>query len=133
MKERVRVAGSGEVPPREGRCVVVRGRRIALFNTDRGFRAIDADCPHRGGPLFDGMLTGDCVTCPLHGWRVSLADGRACPPNAGRVRVYEVAHADDGIYLVLENGCPRALEGGAEADDRDDAGEAAHREEREAT
>ena len=107
MTRKVRVAGPGDIPPREGRCAVVEGRRGAPFHTEAGFRAIGADCPHRGGPLSDGMITGDCVTCPLHGWKVSLADGRVLPPNAGRVRVYEVKDTAEGVYLFIRNGVPQ--------------------------
>ena len=127
MKHRVQVARPGDVPPREGRCVLVRGRRIALFHTDEGFRAIDASCPHRGGPLSDGMLTGLLVTCPLHGWQVSLANGSVLPPNSGRVGVYEVEDAEDGIYLVLED--EHALGDATEEGAAAAAGAATHRNE----
>ena len=109
MTHRVRVAAPSDIPLREGRTVVVMGRRVAIFHTDEGYRAIDAGCPHRGGPLSDGIVTSDAVTCPLHGWKVCLSNGRVLDPNSGSVRVYEVQQTEEGVYLVLDTGDPERI------------------------
>jgi nitrite reductase (NADH) small subunit len=57
----------GDIPVGQGRAYVVEGRQIAVFRLrDRSLRALDAVCPHRGGPLADGLTDADVVVCPLH-------------------------------------------------------------------
>lgn len=73
----VRVCDVGDVPLGEGRAVTVDGRRIAVFNTTTGWYALDDACPHRGGPLADGLVADRCVTCPLHERRFDLETGAA--------------------------------------------------------
>ena len=62
------------------------GDDIALFRpaAARVFALADR-CPHKGGPLSQGIVSGDTVTCPLHGWNIQLDSGQACAP-AGRLR-----------------------------------------------
>jgi nitrite reductase (NADH) small subunit len=71
------VCTSDDVPLGEGRAVTVGSRRIAVFNTPTGWFALDDACPHRGGPLADGLVADRCVTCPLHERRFDLATGAA--------------------------------------------------------
>ena len=61
-----------DVPLLEGRSATVAGRRIAVFRLPDGWAAVDAACPHRGGPLQDGIVAESCVTCPLHNRRYDL-------------------------------------------------------------
>ena len=58
-----------DVPVLEGRRVTIDGRRIAVFRLPDGWHAVDAACPHAGGPLQDGIVGDGCVTCPLHNRR----------------------------------------------------------------
>jgi nitrite reductase/ring-hydroxylating ferredoxin subunit len=64
-----------DVPLGEGRAVTLGDRRIALFRTPNGWYALDAVCPHRGGPLADGIVSDRAVICPLHERRFDLATG----------------------------------------------------------
>ena len=64
-----------DVPLGEGRAVTVGSRRIAVFNTPTGWFALGDACPHRGGPLADGLVADRCVTCPLHERRFDLDTG----------------------------------------------------------
>jgi nitrite reductase (NADH) small subunit len=75
---------------------------IALFRTgaDRVFALADR-CPHKGGPLSQGIVFGDHVACPLHGWQIGLEDGRACAPDAGCTRRFPVMLVDGGVLLRL--------------------------------
>jgi nitrite reductase (NADH) small subunit len=73
----IAVCKVSDVPMGEGRVVTVRGRRIAVFHTAAGWFALDDACPHRRGPLSDGILSDRCVTCPLHDRRFELATGAA--------------------------------------------------------
>ena len=124
----VRVAPTGNVPPREGRAVLIGGREIALFNlgpsielgagpsdglgTSERFLATDNQCPHQGGPLCDGIVTGASVVCPLHAWKVNLASGQVERPTHGKdhcVTTYPV-RVEDGVVLI---GLPAACAGAA--------------------
>lgn len=95
----VAIARVEDVPMHEGRRVRVDGRAVAVFRTAAGLAAIDADCPHRGGPLEDGLTGDGCVTCPLHGWRIDLRTGGCTSGGVGGVRVYGVEERDGWIYL----------------------------------
>jgi nitrite reductase (NADH) small subunit len=90
----------GDVPLLEGRSVTVAGRRVAVFRTEQGHHAIDATCPHRAGPLADGLVADACVTCPLHGWRFDLRSGAALGNHPG-VAVHEVLERDGALWLRL--------------------------------
>src|SRR5260370_23702787 len=61
----VKVATTGVIAPGEGKLVDAGGKKIALFNVDGTFYAIDETCTHRGGPLSEGMLMGTKLTCPV--------------------------------------------------------------------
>jgi nitrite reductase (NADH) small subunit len=71
----VRIARCRDIPLREGRAVKVGHREIAIFNLGDQFLAVDNRCPHKGGPLADGVVAGTAVVCPLHAWKISLATG----------------------------------------------------------
>jgi nitrite reductase (NADH) small subunit len=86
--------------PGEGRLVVAGGREVALFLTPRGPRAVDSRCPHAGGPLHDGILSGTRVTCPLHLRRVDLDSGEV-DDCAERVRCYPARVAGGEVLLDL--------------------------------
>jgi nitrite reductase (NADH) small subunit len=86
--------------PNEGRLLLVAGREIALFLTAAGPRAVDARCPHAGGPLEDGIVSGNGVTCPLHLRRVDLDTGEV-DDCAERVRCYPARIAGNAVVLDL--------------------------------
>lgn len=76
MPRWIRVARLDDCPPGGSREVVAEGRVIALFNVDGTIFALDGVCPHQGGPLGKGCLTGAVVTCPWHGWQFDVRTGR---------------------------------------------------------
>ena len=80
MSERVTVAKVDELSPGNGMVAEVNGRSLAVFNVDGTFHVIDNTCVHRGGPLGEGDLEGDVVTCPWHGWEFNVTTG-ACVNN----------------------------------------------------
>lgn len=96
----VRIGRADDIPYLEGRSVAVDGRRVAVFHTEHGFRALDNACPHLGGPLADGLLSDRCVTCPLHGRRIDLDSGEVLN-DEGSVAVHEVVERDGDLYLRL--------------------------------
>jgi nitrite reductase (NADH) small subunit len=71
-----RVAAAGDIPPGRAKTVAVGGREVAVFNADGTYYAIEATCPHQGGPLAEGWLDGTLVTCPWHAWCFDLRTGR---------------------------------------------------------
>jgi nitrite reductase (NADH) small subunit len=105
MSERrwIRVAARDSVPPREGRAALVGDREIAIFNLGDRFLAVDNRCPHRGGPLADGIVTGGAVVCPLHAWKVCLDDGGVQRPaeSAACVRTYPTRVEEDVVWIEV--------------------------------
>ena len=103
----LRITACENIPPREGRATMAGGREIALFNLGDRFLAVDNSCPHKGGPLSDGIVTGESVVCPLHAWKVSLETG--CverPADSGAcVRTYPT-RIEAGVVLVELPGRP---------------------------
>ena len=99
----IRVTVCENIPPREGRAVMVGERQLALFNLGDRFLATDAQCPHKGGPLCDGIVTGNSVVCPLHAWKVDLETGAVTRPSNAIdhcVGTYQTK-VDDGVVSVL--------------------------------
>ncbi len=97
---RVGLGALDQIPVGEGRAFAVRGRQIAVFRPRRGpVRALDAVCPHRGGPLADGQLDETVVLCPLHLNGFRLADG-CSTTGAASVTWYPVEVDPDGNVLV---------------------------------
>jgi nitrite reductase (NADH) small subunit len=78
----VKVAKTDEIGPGQGKMIEVGGKKIALFNVEGSFHAIDDTCTHRGGPLSEGSLEGNQVTCPLHGARFDVTTGEVLGPPA---------------------------------------------------
>lgn len=93
--------------PRQGARVVELDHdesinRIAIFRTatDAIF-AVKDKCPHRGGPLSEGIVHGGQVTCPLHSWKIDLATGEAVLPDKGCARTYATKVEGGQVYLRL--------------------------------
>lgn len=70
------IASTADCPPGWARECVAAGRIIALFNVDGQFHALDGICPHQGGPLGKGRLTGCIITCPWHGFQFDVTTGQ---------------------------------------------------------
>ena len=96
------VVGSvDEIPLGEGRTFAVDGEQIAVFRLrDGSLRAIDAVCPHRGGPLADGLADERVVVCPLHGYTFDLCTGSEAGSHPMSVRSYPVSAVDGAIRIT---------------------------------
>ena len=79
----VRATECENIPLREGRAIQVGDREIAVFNLGDRFLAVENRCPHRSGPLADGIVSGTNIVCPLHAWKFSLETGRGAGGPAG--------------------------------------------------
>ncbi len=91
-----------KIPMLGARVVKTPSLDIALFRgrNDVVYAVRDA-CPHKQGPLSQGIMHGNSVTCPLHNWKIDLETGQALGPDTGCVNVYPVKVADGKVYLEL--------------------------------
>jgi len=96
-----KVASVRDLEPGKGVVVVVKGTRIALFNCEGAYYAIRNTCPHMGGDLGEGYLSGDVVTCPWHGWRFNVKTGRNPEADVVAVRTYEVKVEGEEVYVGI--------------------------------
>ncbi|WP_176084707.1 nitrite reductase small subunit NirD [Martelella sp. HB161492] len=91
-----------DIPRRGARCVRTAYGKIAVFRTaDDQVFAIDDQCPHKGGPLSDGIVHGKAVTCPLHNFVISLESGSALGADEGGVNTYPVRVEDGRLSIAL--------------------------------
>lgn len=88
------------IPPGEGRSFLADGEKVAVFCTRNGrVFAVQAECPHRQGPLADGLVGGNTVICPLHGWKFDLATGNALMGDCG-IKTFPVRVDETGQIMV---------------------------------
>jgi nitrite reductase (NADH) small subunit len=83
-------------------CLKSAGRPVAVFRTgeDEVFALVD-ECPHKQGPLSEGIVSGKTVTCPLHNWVIGLDDGKAVAPDSGLTKTLAVRIVDGDIFIHL--------------------------------
>ena len=102
MPSYVKVAKSSDIEPGTAKLVEAGGKRIALFNVEGNFHAIDETCTHRGGPLSEGMLAGNEVTCPWHGAVFDVTTGEVIGLPAPRgVASYPVRVEGDDVEVEI--------------------------------
>ncbi len=102
MGKFVKVAITGIIAPGEAQLVDAAGKKIALFNVDGKFYAIDENCTPRGGPLSEGMLMGTEVTCPWHGAVFDVRTGSVlAPPAPQDVARYNVRVEGEDIEVEV--------------------------------
>jgi nitrite reductase (NADH) small subunit len=87
------------------------GMAVALFRgaSDNLFALLDR-CPHKGGPLSQGIVFGDSVACPLHNWTIALADGQAKAPDVGCAITFACKVEAGVIYLDADELAHKALD-----------------------
>jgi nitrite reductase (NADH) small subunit len=100
----------GNIPPREGRAVTIAGEQIAIFNLEDRYLTIENKCPHKGGPLCDGIVSGTTVVCPLHGQRFDLETGMPVLASQPACLAIFPTRVEDGIIFVNLGGAHRAQE-----------------------
>jgi nitrite reductase/ring-hydroxylating ferredoxin subunit len=101
MPEFKKVAKTEAIPAGQASLVEVDGKEIALFNVDGSFHAVDNTCTHVGGPLCEGEIVGNEVTCPWHGAMFDVTTGQVLgPPAASNVNRYNVRV--DGSDIEVE-------------------------------
>jgi nitrite reductase (NADH) small subunit len=111
MVDWIEIGSVSAIPRRGARCVNTPQGKIAVFRTqdDRIF-AIENQCPHKAGPLAEGIVHGASVTCPMHNWVFDLATGRALGADEGQVRTFPVDVVEGRIFLAFEMASMAAAE-----------------------
>lgn len=99
MAEFVKVAQRKDLDPGRGMLAVVKGTRVALFNCGGTIYAIKGTCPHMGGELWEGLLRGEIVSCPWHGWRFDVRTGKSPDAEIVAVGIFDVKIDGEDIYV----------------------------------
>jgi nitrite reductase (NADH) small subunit len=102
MSTWTKIAPLTDIPKLGSRVVRTPKGDIGVFRTedDRVF-ALNNSCPHKGGPLSQGIVYGDKVACPLHSWKISLIDGKAEEPDVGETACFAVKVEDGMVFLDI--------------------------------
>lgn len=101
MTQWTRICRIDEIPALGARRVArAKGLDVAIFRAaeDRVFALLDR-CPHKGGPLSQGIVFGESVACPLHNWTIQLSDGQAQAPDEGHTPAFTVLVQDGEVFL----------------------------------
>lgn len=102
MAEFTKVATVSELPPGASRCVVIDGKKVALFNVEGELYAIDDMCSHAEASLSEGAFSGEEVECPRHGARFNVKTGEALSmPAWAPVDTFKVKVEGDDIFVAL--------------------------------
>ncbi len=101
MNDWIEIGRVSDIPRRGARCVKTPAGKIAVFRTmeDKVY-AIENRCPHKGGPLSEGIVHGASVTCPLHNWVFDLRTGRAQGADEGAVRTFPLNVVEGRIFIA---------------------------------
>ncbi len=94
-----KVAEVEALAPGEGKVVQAGLKKIALFNLEGTFHAIQNFCPHAGGYLGLGQVRGDCVRCPRHAWKFDIRSGKCVTNPRYDVRRYQVKVEDGWVFV----------------------------------
>ena len=101
-QEWVNVGSINDIPKLGARVVKSDDGDIAVFRTaDDKIFALKDECPHKGGPLSQGIVHGDRVACPLHDWKITLDTGIAVAPDEGCAARYPIKIEGENILLSL--------------------------------
>lgn len=91
-----------DIPKFGSRLVRTNNKEIGVFRTeDDSVFALNNSCPHKAGPLSQGIVFGKTVACPLHNWRISLETGQAEAPDEGETSCYQTKIEDGIVYLEV--------------------------------
>ena len=101
MPEFVTIANTGDIPAGSGKIFDVKGNSVAVWNLGGNFQAFQNVCPHRGGPVGEGELEGNIITCPWHGWSFDLVSGVNTMNPAAKLNKYEVKVENNQIQVAV--------------------------------
>ncbi len=104
MSNWLKITTLKEIPVLGSRVVETDTMNIAVFRgSDDSIYAIKDACPHENGPLSQGIMHGNSVTCPLHNWKINLTSGEAMGADEGCTNVFDTKVEDGIIYLKLND------------------------------
>jgi nitrite reductase (NADH) small subunit len=96
------VGALSDIPRRGARCINAPIGKIAIFRTaDDQIFALHDQCPHKNGPLSQGIVHGTSVTCPLHNWIISLETGQAMGADSGATKTIAVKLEGETILIAF--------------------------------
>ena len=99
----IAIGSVNDIPLRGARCVQTPGGRIGVYRVADGrIFALEDHCPHKAGPLSQGIVHGTQVTCPLHNWVISLETGQAQGADEGSVKTIPVRVEGERLYISLD-------------------------------
>ena len=112
MNEWISICTIDDIPVLGARRVArAQGLDVAIFrNADNEVFALLDRCPHKGGPLSQGIVFGRSVACPLHNWTIALVSGEAAAPDEGCTPYFSVRLEGDEVQLCADELASRALE-----------------------
>ncbi len=102
--EQIIIGNYKDIEEKRARIVQVNGVEISVFKLSSGeIRAIENRCPHKGGKLSEGIVSGHHVFCPLHDWKIDMNDGVVQAPDEGCIATYQVTVAENGDLQLDPN------------------------------
>lgn len=101
MPEFKKIATVDEIPSGQGRIFEVNGNQIAVWNLNGNFYAFQNVCPHRGGPVGEGEIEGNTITCPWHGWRFDITSGINPFNPAAKLSCYAVKVDNNEVHVSV--------------------------------
>lgn len=98
----IKVAETGDMKDGEAKVVNANDRTIALYKVNGRFFATDNTCPHQGGPLGDGSLEDNVVTCPWHGWKFNVETGVSPVVPTAKIKTFNVKVEGNNVLVEVE-------------------------------
>ena len=91
-----------DLPEGAGKEFLVSGKIVAVFRLEQQVFALDGMCAHQGGPIAQGQVQNNCVTCPWHGWQYNLHNGNNLLTGKQMLATYQTAMVGDEIWIDVD-------------------------------
>jgi len=101
MVEKVKVGSISDIPEGKAKVIDAAGKQIAVFNKEGKFYAISNTCLHQGGPLGEGLLAGETVTCPWHAWEYDVKTGECLTTPGAKVEKFNVIVENNEVFVEV--------------------------------
>lgn len=99
--KKIKLCNTSDLTVGDQRCFEIEsGEKVAVFNVEGSFFAVQDACPHRGGPLSQGRLEGHYVSCPFHAWKFDLKTGTLATHSQIEIKVYPLQVEDGTLFLL---------------------------------